>query len=53
MAQEYPHYTDHSDILNAIETGDVQTAKQALVEHLEAARLSVHEQLKQKKRASS
>lgn len=45
IAHDYSHYADHSDILDAIETGNLSTAKEALVTHLELARRSVHEHL--------
>lgn len=45
IAHRYPSYTDHSDILSAISTGDLETAKKALSQHLDLARRSIHENL--------
>lgn len=49
VAHEYDHYTDHSDILDAIETGNLSVAKKAMELHLEGARASVHNQIKMNK----
>lgn len=49
VAHEYSHFTDHSDILDALATKDLERAKQALINHLESARLSIHEHLKKAK----
>lgn len=45
IAHRYPSYTDHSDILSAISTGNLETAKKALSQHLDLARRSIHENL--------
>jgi DNA-binding GntR family transcriptional regulator len=48
IAHSYCGYADHSDILKAIGTGNMETSKEALKQHLELARLSIHDHLNKK-----
>lgn len=49
IAHDYYHYSDHSDILEAIESGSMEHAKDVLIQHLEDARKSIHEHLANQK----